>query len=127
MLQRRVLVIDDEEEVRTVTLRVLSHLGYDVTLAAGGAQGIDAWSESKEPFDVVMLDLTMPHPNGGETLRAIREMDPEAPVILMSGYTEDAMRESIGEATPTAFLQKPYNLGVLKQMLEDVIRESKAG
>lgn len=127
MLQRRVLVIDDEEEVRNVTLRVLSHLGYEVTLAAGGAQGLDAWSGSEEPFDVVMLDLTMPHPNGGETLRAIREMDPEAPVILMSGYTEDAMRESVGETNPTAFLQKPYNLGVLKQMLEDVIRESKAG
>jgi two-component system cell cycle sensor histidine kinase/response regulator CckA len=126
MLQRRVLVIDDEEEVRNVTQRVLSHLGYDVTLAAGGAQGIDAWTESEAPFDVVMLDLTMPHPNGGETLRAIREMDPDARVILMSGYTEEAMRDSLGDSNPTAFLQKPYNLGALKQMLDDVISESRA-
>ena len=124
MLQRRVLVIDDEEEVRNVTSRVLTHLGYDVTLAAGGSKGIEAYEESDEPFDVVMLDLTMPHPNGSETLRVLREIDPSARVILMSGYTEEATRTALGDSTPTAFLQKPYNLSALKQMLTDIIAAS---
>lgn len=124
MLQRRVLVIDDEEEVRKVTSRVLTHLGYDVTLAAGGSQGIEAYEESPEPFDVVMLDLTMPHPNGSETLRVLREIDPAARVILMSGYTEEATRTALGDSSPTAFLQKPYNLTALKQMLSDIIAAS---
>lgn len=124
MLQRRVLVIDDEEEVRNVTSRVLTHLGYDVTLASGGSQGIEAYEESDEPFDVVMLDLTMPHPNGSETLRVLREIDPGARVILMSGYTEEATRTALGDSTPTAFLQKPYNLTALRQMLTDIIAAS---
>ena len=126
MLQRHVLVIDDEEEVRNVTSRVLKHLGYEVTLAAGGSQGIEALAEQPGYFDVVMLDLTMPHPDGSETLRAIRELDPAARVILMSGYTEESTRATLGEFTPTAFLQKPYNLNTLRQMLVDVVEASQS-
>ncbi len=121
MLQRRVLVIDDEEEVRNVTSRVLKHLGYEVTLAAGGDQGIKAFSEHVDDFDIVMLDLTMPHPNGSETLEAIRNVSPDARVILMSGYSEEASLERLGPNQPTAFLQKPYDLRTLQQMLESVL------
>lgn len=121
MLQRRVLVIDDEEEVRNVTSRVLKHLGYEVTLAAGGDQGIETFREHLDEFDVVMLDLTMPHPNGSETLEAIRSVDPTARVILMSGYSEEASMERMGPTQPTAFLQKPYDLRTLREMLENVL------
>lgn len=121
MLQRRVLVIDDEEEVRNVTSRVLKHLGYEVTLAAGGDQGIKEFQAHVDEFDVVMLDLTMPHPNGSETLQAIRDLAPEARVILMSGYSEEATMERLGDNQPTAFLQKPYDLRTLQRMLETVL------
>ena len=110
--------------LRQAVTRILASSTVD---EAGSFDELTNLLNQDRDVDLIMLDLTMPHPNGGETLRAIRDMDPEAPVILMSGYTEEAMRDSVGETNPTAFLQKPYNLGVLKQMLEDVIRESKAG
>ena len=106
----RVLVMDDEESVRRVAERVLGSLGCEVAVAADGREAVALWHAARErgrPFDVVVVDLTVPGgPGGIEVLRRLRESDPDAKVVVSSGYSEpdpEAMREF------SAALPKPYS------------------
>ena len=106
----RVLVMDDEESVRRVAQRVLGSLGCEVAVAADGLEAVALWHAAREggrPFDVVVVDLTVPGGTGGmDVLRRLREIDPQAKVVVSSGYSEPepgALREF------SATLPKPYS------------------
>jgi len=106
----RVLVMDDEESVRRVAQRVLRSLGCEVAVAADGREAVALWHAARErgkPFDVVVVDLTVPGgPGGIEVLRRLRESDRNAKVVVSTGYSEPepgAMREF------SAALPKPYS------------------
>ena len=101
-----ILVVDDEAVVRHVAHRCLTRHGYDVVPAADGPEAIGVVRRDGARIDAVLLDLTMPHLSGEETLAELRRLAPELPVILTSGYTEDAVRT---EATRVSFLAKPYS------------------
>jgi CheY-like chemotaxis protein len=109
-----ILVIDDEEDVRVATARLLSAMGYDVVQASDGKQGAEIFRRGK--VDAVVLDLTMPHPSGEETLALLREIDPRARVVLFSGYAE--VSESL---KPAAVLHKPYTREQLAAALESAL------
>jgi CheY-like chemotaxis protein len=79
----KILVIDDDPLVRSTIARVLSRAGYDFVLAVDGKHGLELF-ESEQP-DLVITDLIMPEKEGIETIRAIREMHPEANIIAISG------------------------------------------
>ena len=66
---------------------------------------------------LVLLDLTMPHMNGEEAFRALREMDPGVRVVLSSGYSESELTARFAGKGPSGFVQKPYTLSVLREKL----------
>lgn len=114
---KRVLLIDDDDMVLRSTSLMLQRLHHDVVCAIGGQAGLELLSADK-PFDVVMLDLTMPEMSGLETLEAIRKQNAEIPVIICSGYSEDA--EQLihqEEMRPDAFLAKPFRSKDLREIL----------
>ena len=119
-----VLVVEDEEGVREVAERILQDLGFDTIAAVDGRDALDVMDRSGDRVSVVLLDLSMPRMGGQEAFRRIREVRPELPVIIMSGYTEEAMAPKIGgsDLGPTAFLQKPFLAedlaGLLRQIAE---------
>jgi len=81
---KRILVIDDEEAVRKSFLLALEETGYQVDAAASGEEGVHMWK--KDPYDLVFLDLKMPGMNGVETLRALRRMDREVPIYIVTAF-----------------------------------------
>jgi PAS domain S-box-containing protein len=104
-----VLVVDDEKNVRISTEMLLRGFGFDVISAHNGTVAIDVVRKQGERIDVVLLDLTMPPPDGVETLSALRRIAPNVPVVLTSGYGTTRLDEERkpGEG-PDAVLAKPY-------------------
>ena len=116
-----VLVIDDEESVRTVTARMLELFGFTVLLTADGREGVEVFRAQQEKINCVLLDMTMPHLNGDEAFREIRRMRPEVPVLLISGYNEqDLASRFIGKGLD-GFLQKPFKPEELREKLRGIL------
>ncbi len=114
----KVLVVDDEATVRTVANRMLEALGYDVLTAEDGRAAMDVFRGQAGSIRIVLLDLTMPHWNGEETFRALRQTDPAIKVILMSGYSEhEAVQRFVGQGL-AGFVQKPFSLDTLRATLQ---------
>ncbi len=104
-----VLVVDDEAPVRGVFRAILSHYGYTVLEAAGGQEAAELYRRRGREIDLVLLDITMPPPDGIETLRNLRAMDPGVRVILCSGYSRVEVMARSGEGERLAFVQKPVS------------------
>src|SRR3954470_13363890 len=85
-----VLVVDDDEIVRTTTARILTRAGYSVSEAASAGEAV-ARCESADAFDLVLSDVVMPGQSGYDLARAVRVMSPRTAVVLVSGYTPTAM------------------------------------
>lgn len=112
-----VLVIDDEESVRTVAGRMLKALGFDVLTARNGKEGLLVHCVHAERVSAILLDLTMPEMDGEETFRELRNQNSQARVILMSGFNEqEAGARFVGKGL-AGFLQKPFTPDELRQRL----------
>ncbi|MDD5308653.1 MAG: response regulator [Deltaproteobacteria bacterium] len=111
----RVLVVDDEETVRASLCDMLSELGYEIAEACDGEQALSILGSPGGNVDLVLLDMVMPHMDGPETLRHIRERDTDLKVLIISGYwTEEQAAELVGQAV-SGFLEKPFSLIDLSQ------------
>jgi len=124
----RVLLMDDEKRIRDVASRILKEFGYEVEVAADGAEAIRLYKsamESPHPFDVVILDLTVAGGMGGkEAIRKLREIDPEVTAIVSSGYSNDAVMTNFEEHGFKAVIAKPFKSGDLNRIVHKVITES---
>ncbi|WP_415908597.1 ATP-binding protein [Oleiharenicola sp. Vm1] len=120
----RVLLMDDEDIIRGVAGASLKRFGHDATLVADGAQAISAYAEAKaagKPFDVVILDLTVPGGMGGrEALTQLRALDPEVRAVASSGYSSDPVLANYRAHGFVAILPKPYDLKTFSALLEQV-------
>jgi two-component system CheB/CheR fusion protein len=118
-----ILVIDDEEEVRTVMAIMLESLGFRVVQAGGGAEGIAAFSSQPDVFRLVLLDMTMPRLNGEQTFERLRALRANVRVVLMSGYSEQEALQRFTAKGLTGFLRKPFGRSDLKTRLETALAD----
>lgn len=121
----RVLVMDDEDLVRDMTIGMLEHLGYEARGARDGDEAIgfykDAATEGK-PFDLVIMDLTVPGKMGGkEACARLLGMYPDARVIVCSGYSSDPVMSDHTACGFLGILGKPFHMEGLKRVLEQVL------
>ena len=119
-----VLVVDDEETVRTVSARTLERLGYTVELAEDGRVAVEKYRADPSRYRLVLLDLTMPHLDGEETFRQLRHINPGVRVLLMSGFNE---QEAVGRFTGkglAGFVQKPFEANSLAKAIHRVLLAS---
>jgi len=117
-----ILVVDDETIIRNIVSEMLARLGYAVLEAADGAQAVEVFRQHQGEIDCILCDVVMPHMSGWETIAAIREYDPDIPVILASGYNEThVMMAGNNEITVQAFLEKPFLFSNLKEILAKVL------
>lgn len=119
--QGRILVVDDEESVRAVACQALERIGFTVETAADGESALARLRVDPQQFVVIVLDYTMPHLDGAQTLKEIRRINPEARVILMSGFPEVEARERLGDKGLAGFVQKPFDVGTLRKRVEEAI------
>jgi len=123
-----VLVVEDEEGVREVVVRMLERLGFHVITAVDGQDALRVFDAHDDGVTAVLLDLSMPRMGGPETIRLLRVRSPDLPVVLMSGYTEQDVAAKILDDTggPVGFLQKPFLSEDLSSVLRDLSRSAIA-
>ena len=119
--QGTVLLVDDEETIRTLGGRMLERLGFEFLLAADGRQALQLYSQHRAEISLVLLDLTMPQMDGEETFRELRLLDPQVQVVLSSGYTEQDVASRFAGQNLAGFMQKPYTLGLLRERLREAL------
>jgi PAS domain S-box-containing protein len=105
---RTILLADDEPQLRATAARTLTRAGYSVITAKDGKEALDLFRLHRADVSVVLLDMTMPTMNGAEACLAIRELAPQIPVILCSGYAADEVAGAVRNLTDVSFLAKPY-------------------
>jgi PAS domain S-box-containing protein len=103
----RILVIDDEESVRSVLSRILTRLKYQVNVAKDGEEGIRLFSE--QAFDMVLTDLGMPGMSGWDVCRAIKKMNPQTPVGMITGWGMEVGEERMKEVELDFLISKPFD------------------
>ena len=122
----KVLLMDDEEVVQEVVGDVLTDLGYEVTFALNGEEAIRCYAEaagSGRPFDVAILDLTIPGGTGGkECCERLVQMDPDVKAIVSSGYSDDPVMANFRKYGFRAAIPKPYRIPKLCAVISDVLR-----
>jgi DNA-binding NtrC family response regulator len=113
----RILVVDDNEDLLKTLSQILKRHGFDVEIAADGSMAVDRYLHGD--FNVTLMDIDLPGINGVEAFRLIREMDPKASVILMTGYSdEDLIQLAINEGAHCV-LYKPIRID---KMIETIKR-----
>jgi CheY-like chemotaxis protein len=123
----KVLLMDDEQIIRDVTHEILQFLNYEVMSAREGIEAVDLYKKEKmagRPFDVVILDLSIPHGLGGkETIDLLRNFDPAIKAVISSGFTDDPVVKDFSHYGFSERLTKPYNIHEMKNLLEKVIKK----
>lgn len=112
-----ILLVDDDASIRELGGKILGRAGYTVLDAENGESAEEIYRDQNGRIDLVILDVIMPGMGGRQCLRKILDLDPEARVIIASGYADSAEAQSFLELGAKAFLDKPYNI---KRMLEIV-------
>jgi len=115
-----ILIVDDEESVRTVAAEMLTHLGYTPLIAVDGLEAVQAFSRHRAAIQAILLDATMPHLDGPETLSALRRIAPSVHVIMASGYSAQEILSRCEGGPPNAFIEKPYTLATLAELLRSI-------
>jgi PAS domain S-box-containing protein len=114
---RTVLLVDDEDDVRTVTAHMLERLGCSVLVAGDGREGVEVFRAHARTIDAVILDLTLPRLSGERAFREIRDIRPDARVILMSGYSEEMVARRLNDIGVAGFLRKPFSVTDLRSTM----------
>ncbi len=121
--------MDDEETIRTFLSKAINRLGYDVETCAEGKEAIEIYKkaiESKEPFDVVILDLTNKVGMGGqETMRRLLEIDHNTKGIVITGYFDDPVVADFKAYGFSGFLTKPATRDELSKVINEVLSTDK--
>ena len=112
-----VLLIEDEPQLREAVARMMELMGFTVLAAKDGIEGIEIFRDRKTEIRFVLSDLTMPRMNGWETLAGLRNLSPDIPVILTSGYDEATVMTGDHSGWPQAFLSKPYGFSSLREVI----------
>lgn len=125
----RILVMDDDENIRFLLSEILTSYGYMTESACDGAQAIELYKkayESTNQFDLVILDLTIPAGIGGkETIKELIKIDPDVKGIVSSGYSNDAIMANYRQYGFSGVISKPYRPDDLVRIVQDVLNSSK--
>jgi len=124
----KILVLDDEEMVRLVARTMLKRIGYEVEFAIEGSDAIELYKKAMElnqPFDAVIMDLTIPGGMGGkEAIKRLLEIDPEVKAIVSSGYSNDPIMADFKKYGFCGVVAKPYSLEELSQVMHSLMKGS---
>jgi two-component system, cell cycle sensor histidine kinase and response regulator CckA len=123
----RILVMDDEEDIRNMLHKMLEFVGYRAEQAKDGLEAIEMYQKGREtgkPFVAVILDLTVPGGMGGkDVIKKLREIDPDVKAIVSSGYTTDPIMSEYREHGFKAVVSKPYSISKMEETLHKVLTE----
>ena len=116
-----ILLIDDEDMIIDTGEQLLRELGYTVLIARSGADAIEVYKHNYKTIDLVVMDMIMPGMGGGEAFDRLKEINPEAKVLLSSGYSINGQATKILERGCDGFIQKPFNMKQLSEKVHNIL------
>lgn len=116
-----ILLVDDEELVLEVGLKMLQRMGYNAFGARNSAEALAAYQKKGDTIDLVVLDINLPDESGVNTYKKIKDINPDAKVILATGYVETAAVTELMNLGCRGKLQKPYTLQKLSEELSGAL------
>ncbi len=116
-----ILLVDDEESIRTAGEAILSRFGYRVLTAANGETALEIYRGNRERIDLIILDLIMPGMGGRKCLEKILEFDPEAKVLIASGYGATGPIRETMDAGARGFISKPYHMRNILNTVRNIL------
>jgi CheY-like chemotaxis protein len=122
--RKRILVVDDDECIRYVVLKMVSVMGYDAVGAQNGAEALRLLLG--DSFDLVITDLQMPGMDGLSLARRIKDKSPKMPVLLITGDAQDALAEALKKSCVDSAVYKPFTLEDLQESMRQMLRIRKS-
>jgi two-component system, cell cycle sensor histidine kinase and response regulator CckA len=120
-----ILLVDDEEMIIDVGRGLLGELGYTVIAAKSGPEALDIYRLNRDRIDLVIMDMIMPGMGGGETFDRLKTINPNAKVLLSSGYSINGQASKIMERGCDGFIQKPFNIKQLSAKIREILERGK--
>lgn len=117
----RILIVDDEEDLRTLLAQVLENAGHQVQTVSNGKEAISRLGQ--EQFDLALLDIQMPTVNGIQVLKFIREHCPDTKAIMLTGYADLKHAMEAKEFGAREFIGKPYKIEDIISTVERLLKE----
>jgi len=119
-----ILVVEDEQGILDFAASALRQFGYNVRVASNGEQALSVFQETKGDFRLIISDVILPDINGFDLVTKLIVNNPSIPVVMCSGYTEERVKQSIIQDKGFRFLQKPYSVSALLEMVSNTIQKS---
>jgi two-component system cell cycle sensor histidine kinase/response regulator CckA len=123
----RILLVEDEDSVRSFSARALRTTGYEVFEADSGEQALEVLDDEEDRIDLMISDVVMPEMDGPALLTKVRERLPGLKVIFVSGYAEESVRQDIADDQSVEFLPKPYTLDQINSKVREVLGKRSDG
>lgn len=123
MYNEPVLVVDDENTVRSVLSEIITSFGYGCVTAADGYEALQLVQEKE--FGLILSDIRMPKMDGFDLMKEVREIRPDTPFIIITGYTNDYTSDSIFEAGASELIKKPFKISEIKYKLSRFFHERR--
>ena len=117
-----ILVVDDEEIIRSLFTDLLSEEGYEVTRANNGKEAIERLKEKS--FQIAFIDVHMPIMNGIETVRAIRELSPSTEIVMMDSFPDIFLEQALKEGAITC-IHKPFNIQEIIEVVKEILEKGQ--
>ncbi len=116
-----ILVVDDHETIWDFLIEALQMLGYTVLLAENGLDAVEIYQSNPEQIDLVLLDMIMPKSGGHETFTKIRAIDPDAKILLSSGFVSESEVSDLLAQGACGFLPKPHRIPTVARAIRDAL------
>ena len=117
--RRRILIVDDDAVIRTLLVDVLTHPGYQLDTANNGADAIEKLE--REHFDLVVTDMVMPKANGLDVLLASKRLEPDRPVVIITGFPSVATAVKLASLGAADYVTKPFNVDLIRITMAKVL------
>jgi PAS domain S-box-containing protein len=121
-----ILIVDDEEMVLDVGVRLLKKLGYTVLESNSGRNAVDLYKKVQDKIDLVVLDIVMPDLGGGDVYERLKEINPDVKVLLSSGYSIDDQAREIMERGCDGFIQKPFSMKAMSDKISEILTKKSS-
>lgn len=121
---KKILLAEDEEELRKVLYHFLSEIGYEIFEASNGEEAIRIFLNRQKDIDLIILDLMMPEMNGIDVYRNIRFYNSNIPCVVITGYNEELVGKYVEKDKRIVFIRKPFNLKDLEKIIQSTIHPS---
>jgi ATP-dependent Lon protease len=118
-MKKKILVVDDDFNFRSLMVHVLKDEGYSVSMAEDGIAALRALE--REGFDILITDINMPNMDGIELFNNVKNLYPQIPVIFVSGFNYNNLDEKLLREGASYFLKKPFNLNLLKHTIKHIL------